>query len=171
MSDTDDICGEPTLKDEPCQRTPGWARDAETGPCIDHVDEAGSTGQSTLLEEDPSITELVAGALQSGATIPEACAEARISDRQYYDWRARGDAPDAMAVFREFREETGRARRRDSRAKRKRLWEQAMEAGDIRTAYKLYHDQHGDTFDGVDTDTDAADAIPLVVPENARPDS
>lgn len=164
----DDICGSTdTVSGEPCQRTPGWGRDTDDGPCIDHSDDDGSTGRRTLLEEDPSITDLVAGELQNGATIPEACAEARISVDQYFDWRRRGRNDDD-GLFAKFAKQTGRARRIDSKSKRERLWEAAMEQGDIRTAYKLYHDQHGDTFDNEGGDGDAGEGIPLVVPQNAR---
>lgn len=36
--DTDDVCGyyDPDSMDRPCQRNPGWGRDADAGRCADH---------------------------------------------------------------------------------------------------------------------------------------
>lgn len=170
----DDICGSTdTASGEPCQRTAGWGRDEDSGPCIDHSEDDGGTGNRTELEKNPPITDLVAGELQSGATVPEACAEAKISTSAYHRYRDRGNPytnDDPPELFREFWEETERARKRDSRMKRDELWERALETGDTRTAYKLLHDQHGDTFAEEGGDGDAADGIPLVVPDSARPD-
>ena len=166
----DDICGSTdTDSGDPCKRPAGWGMDADSGPCTDHSDSGTGTGRRTELEKDPSITELVAAELQSGATVPEACAEARISTSAYHEWRRRGQRDDPKDVFVEFLEQTGRARKVDSHEKRRQLWQKAMDEGDLRTAYKLYHDQHGDTFDEEGGDGDAADGIPLVVPDAARP--
>lgn len=171
---TDEICGEPTGRKgngDPCQRSAGWGRDVDTGPCIDHTDEEeGGTGRTTLLEEDESIIEVMAGALQAGATVPEACAEARITVKQYHDWRRRGDVDDADELFRKFRNETARARRVAARQDRSEVKEQAKKTGDTRTLYKIHHDQYGDTYDEEGGDGDAAEGIPLVVPDSAQPD-
>lgn len=168
----DEICGSTDTHDgEPCGRAAGWGRDADSGPCIDHADEDGGTGRICDLKRDDSIIDLVAGELQNGATVPEACAEARISEDQYYDWRRRAYDEDADAVFSKFYEETERARRIDSKAKRDRLWDEAMKQGDIRTAYKLYHDQHGDAFGEESSGEDESAAIPLVVPDGATPET
>lgn len=169
MTDNNDICGEPTGEGEPCQRTAGWGRDADHGPCIDHSDDDGSTGRTALLKEDESIIEVMAGELQNGATVLEACAEARISGKQYRDWKRRGEADDADEVFREFRRETMRARRVAARHDRSDVKEEAKATGDTRTLYKLHHDQYGDTYDEEGGDGEAADGIPLVVPDNAHP--
>jgi len=166
----DDICGSTDTHDsEPCQRTAGWGRDADSGPCVDHADAAGGTGRVCELKRNESIIDLVAGELQNGATVPEACAEARISEDQYYDWRRRAQADDSDEVFSKFYKETERARRVDSKSKRERLWEEAVKQGDLRTAYKLYHDQHGDAFGEESSGEDDAEGIPLVVPDSARP--
>lgn len=39
-SDADGICGyyDPETMDSPCSRDAGWGRDADDGPCKDHVD-------------------------------------------------------------------------------------------------------------------------------------
>lgn len=166
---SDDICGELTDDDEPCQRDSGWGRDADTGPCIDHADEPGNTGRTALLEEDESIIEVMAGELQNGATVPEACAEARITVSQYHKWRRRGENDDAAEVFREFRKQTARARRVAAKADRSMVKEEARKAGDTRTLYKIHHDQYGDTYDEEGGDGEEADGIPLVVPDQAKP--
>lgn len=168
--DTEDICGEPTGEGEPCQRAAGWGRDEDSGPCVDHADGDGGTGRRCLLRDDPSITDLVAGELQNGATVPEACAEAGISVDQYHDWRRRGRADDSEELFSKFSKETTRARRIGAKRDRERLKDLLMENGDTRTWYKLHHDQYGDSYDEEGGDGDAAEGIPLVVPDNATPD-
>jgi len=165
---TDDICGEPTSSGGRCQRPEGWGRDTDSGPCIDHADGEGGTGRTTLLERDSSITDVMAGELQNGATVPEACAEARITVKQYHDWRRRGGSDDAAELFRKFRKETARARRIAAKNDREELKDEAKDAKDTRTLYKLHHDQYGDTYDEEGGDGDAAEGVPLVVPENAR---
>jgi hypothetical protein len=166
------ICGSTNTHDgKPCQRAAGWGRDADGGCCVDHTDTEDGTGRRCLLKRNESIVELVAGELQTGATVPEACAEAGISTSAYHEWRRKGEAKDADDVFVEFLEQTARARSIDAKEKRRELWQEAMDNGDYRTAYKLYHDQHGDTFGEEGGDGDAAESIPLVVPENARPET
>jgi hypothetical protein len=170
----DDICGSTdTGNGEPCQRTAGWGRDTDTGPCVDHADGDGGTGNRTELEKDGSVKDLVAGQLQNGATVPEACAEAGISTSAYHRYRDRGNPhanDDPPQVFREFWEETTRARRIGAKRDRERLKEKMAETGDTRTWYKLHHDQYGDTYTEEGGDGDAAEGIPLVVPDSARPD-
>lgn len=167
----DDICGSTdTVSGDPCQRDAGWGRDTDASPCIDHADGDGGTGRQTLLQQDDSITDLVAGELQNGATVSEACAEAGISTSAYHEWRRKGEADDAADEFMEFLEETTRARRVGAKRDRERLKELITETGDTRTWYKLHHDQYGDSYDEEGGDGDAADGIPLVVPENAQPD-
>jgi len=166
---TDDICGSTdTHSGERCQRSAGWGRDADSGPCIDHTDTEHGTGRVCELKRDESITELVAGELQNGATVPEACAEAGISTSAYHEWRQRAEADDAADVFVEFLEETTRARRIGAKRDRERLKELIAENGDTRTWYKLHHDQYGDSYDEEGGNGDAAEGVPLVVPENAR---
>lgn len=167
----DDICGHETSAGEPCQRAAGWGRDADSGPCTDHSDDGAGTGRRCVLKDEPSIVELVAGELQNGATVPEACAEAGIGTSSYHEWRRKGEADDADAVFVEFREETTRARRIGAKRDRERLKELIAETGDTRTWYKLHHDQYGDSYGEEGGDGDAAEGIPLVVPENATPDA
>jgi len=167
----DDICGSTdTTTGDPCSRDAGWGRDADSGPCIDHVDSNAGTGRRCELKQDESIIDLVAGELQNGATVPEACAEAGIGTSSYHDWRRQGEADEADAVFVEFLEETTRARRVGAKRDRERLKELIAETGDTRTWYKLHHDQYGDSYDEEGGDGDAADGVPLVVPETATPD-
>jgi hypothetical protein len=167
----DDICGSTnTGSGEPCQRSAGWGRDTDSGPCVDHADGDGGTGRRSELKESPEIVDLVAGELSNGATVPEACAEAGISTSSYHEWRRKGEADDAADVFTEFLEETTRARRIGAKRDRERLKEKMAETGDTRTWYKLHHDQYGDTYTEEGGDGDAAEGIPLVVPESARPD-
>jgi hypothetical protein len=138
--------------------------------------EGGTGGRRAELEQHGEIVDLVAGELQNGATVPEACAEAGISTSAYHNWRRKGeqrqsDGADDDDVFVEFLEETTRARRIGAKRDRERLKDLIADEGDTRTWYKLHHDQYGDSYDGEGGDGDAAEGIPLVVPDAARPDS
>ena len=128
-------------------------------------------GRKSELHEHSEIVDLVAGELQNGATVPEACAEAGISTSSYHDWRRKGEVEDADEVFVEFLEQTTRARRIGAKRDRERLKDLIAEEGDTRTWYKLHHDQYGDSYDEEGGDGDAAEGIPLVVPDAARPDT
>lgn len=57
-----DRCGEPTAKDEPCQRPEGFGRDADHGPCYDHVEE-----RPVLRKFTEGRRETILGAAESGA--------------------------------------------------------------------------------------------------------
>lgn len=59
---TDEICGEPTANDEPCQRDPGFGRDVDHGPCMDHVDE-----RPILRKFTAERRETIIGAAETGA--------------------------------------------------------------------------------------------------------
>jgi len=134
-------------------------------------DSSALGGRKSQLHEHDEIVDLVAGELQNGATVPEACAEAGISTSAYHEWRRKGEANDADNVFVEFLEQTTRARRIGARRDRERLKDLIADEGDTRTWYKLHHDQYGDSYKEEGGDGDAAEGIPLVVPDAARPDS
>ena len=134
---TEDICGAETTKDKPCQNL--------ADSCPWHGEDATAEPRKTLLEEQPEIKELIIGELQNGATVPEACAEAGVTKRQYYLWRDKADETD-KDVFRDFRNETTHARRIASKEDRRDLKGMCQENGDTRTWYKLHHDQYGDTY-------------------------
>jgi len=137
---TEDICGsEDTSSGEPCQFKPG-------GSCPWHGEDADYDTRDTMLEQAPEITQIVAGALQAGDTVPEACSEAGITKDQYYDWRSRGFDTDEDNVFAEFADEVTQARRVAGKKDRSRLKELALENGDTRTLYKIHHDQYGDAY-------------------------
>lgn len=158
MSD-EDICGSTnTTSGEPCQFSPG-----ESCPWHD-VDEPPRT-RITLLEEEPHITELVAGELQNESTVPEACAEAGISVSQYEKWYARGRDEDADDIFRDFRRECRRARMIAAGSDRETVKRHARENGDTRTLWKAHMQQYGDIYaeEGAEP---AAETVPFGVPDD-----
>lgn len=57
-----DRCGEPTADGAPCQRPEGFGRDADGGPCMDHVQE-----RPVLRKFTPERRERILGAAPSGA--------------------------------------------------------------------------------------------------------
>jgi len=132
---TDEICGAETTQDHPCQNP--------ADSCPWHGENATAEPRNTLLEEQPEVKEIIVGELQAGATVPEACAEAGVTKRQYYLWRDKADDND---LFRDFRNETTHARRIASKQDRHSLKQRCIENDDTRTWYKLHHDQYGDTY-------------------------
>jgi transposase-like protein len=154
---TDDICGAETTKDRPCQN------DADSCPW--HGEDATAEPRGTLLEEQPEIKEIIVGELQAGATVPEACAEAGVSKRQYYSWRDKAQGEDE-GLFREFRDETTHARRIASKEDRRSLKDKCVENDDTRTWYKLHHDQYGDTYGKEEPEErETGDRLRLGVPD------
>jgi len=162
-----DKCGyADTTTGEPCK----W-NEAEKGPCPWHSEEADEDAGKggTLLEQDNSIKDLIAGALQNGSTIAEACAEAGLAVRTYYDWRDRGkqDQSDGEdTIFAQFLQETTRARRRAGEMDRERLREKCRETDDTRTWFKLHMRQYGDSYG--DEDTDMRDGTQVILHESAE---
>jgi DNA-binding protein H-NS len=153
---SDDICGAETTKGTPCKR--------KSGSCPWHGDDADAETRKTLLEERPEIKEIIVGELQNNATVPEACSEAGVSKRQYYFWREKADETD-KDIFRNFRDETTRARRIASRNDRRDLKEKCKESGDTRTWYKLHHDQYGDTYGEEERESRQTGGQPFGIPD------
>lgn len=167
-----DICGSTETADgEPCGNTPS----EDDGLCWIHSSNTDSDpGRKNKLEEDPSIAEIVAGCLQNGDTVPEACAEAHISVSAYHRYLERGKRhfdDGVESVFRIFWEQATHARRVGSKNDRSMLKEKCMQTGDTKTLYRLHHDQYGDTYDEEGGDGTDVTGIPLVVPDNAMPDN
>jgi len=154
MSDSEK-CGAETTKGRPCQN------DADSCPW--HGDDATATPRKTLLEEEPHIADLVAGELQNESTVPEACAEAGISVKQYNDWYARGKNDDAKEVFCEFRREARRARMVAAGSDRENVKGTAQEQGDARTLWKAHMQQYGDIY--AEEGADETGGVPFAVPE------
>ncbi len=153
-------CGAPTTKGTPCQN------DADSCPW--HGEDATAEPRKTLLEEQPEIKEIIVGELQAGATVPEACAEAGVTKRQYYLWRDKADETD-NGLFSDFRDETTHARRIASKEDRRNLKSSCIENDDTRTWYKLHHDQYGDTYgQEEEADRETGDGVRLAVPEELK---
>lgn len=149
-----DKCGAETTDGTPCENP--------ADSCPWHGEDATAEPRKTLLEEEPSITELIAGELQNESTVPEACAEAGISVKQYKDWYSRGKEDGAKEVFRSFRTEARRARMVAAGSDRQSVKDFAKEQGDTRTLWKAHMQQYGDIYaeEGADETMQAPFAIP-----------
>ena len=151
-----------TSSGEPCK----W-NEEDKGPCPWHSEERKdeTNTRQTMLEESPEIKEIIIGELQNGATVPEACAEAGVTKRQYYLWRDKAGETD-KELFRDFRDETTRARRIAGKNDRRNLRERCMETDDTRTWYKLHHDQYGDTYGKEEEQERSTGGQPFSVPDD-----
>lgn len=89
MSD-DEICGEPTKEGEPCQRPSGFGRDADGGPCSDHVAEHPILRKFTAEKR-----ETILGAAESGAFKTHTAQLAGISFNTLESWLEMGEADEA----------------------------------------------------------------------------
>ncbi len=148
-------CGAETTQGHPCQNP--------AASCPWHGEDATAEPRQTLLEEEPSIAQVVAGELQNEKTVPEACAEANISINQYNKWYARGADDDAEDVFRNFRRECRRARMIAAGSDRDNLKNLAREAGDTRTLWKAHMQQYGDIY--AEEGSEETTGIPFAVPD------
>lgn len=157
---SDDICGcEDTTSGDPCQFTPGDS-------CPWHnTDKPAQNGRETILEKDPSIIDLIAGCLQNGDTVPEACAEAGISEDSYYRWQRKGKQQDE-GIYADFRKEAARARRIAGKRDREELKRACRDSDDTRTWLKLHMNQYGDVYG--DEDTDMRDGTEIILHDSAE---
>jgi len=138
-----DKCGAETTQGHPCQNL--------AASCPWHDTDNAPDTQRTALEENPDLIDLVSDRLAAGDTVAEACAEVtEVSERQYYEWRRR--AEEDGGLFREFREETTRARKGAGRQDRAELQQAIEKTKDTRTWYKLHMKQYGDQYGDEDTD-------------------
>jgi len=62
MTDSKDICGEPTVDGTPCQRSEGFGTNRDSGPCMDHEQE-----RPVLRKFTSQRRERIIGAASSGA--------------------------------------------------------------------------------------------------------
>lgn len=152
----DEFCGHETTDGTPCENP--------KESCPWHGEDATGEPRGTLLEEEEHITELIAGELQNEATVPEACAEAGISVKQYHDWYGRGRDEDAKEIFREFRRKARRARMVAAGSDRKGVKEKAEEEGDTRTLWKAHMQQYGDIY-AEEGSEPASEGVPFSVPD------
>jgi transposase-like protein len=161
-----DLCGhEDTSSGEPCK----W-NEAEKGPCPWHSEEADEDAGmgGTLLEQDPSVIDIIEAQLQNGDTVAKACA-GDISEDQYYDWRRKGRKhknENKDTIFANFFNATRRARKEAGQMDNDRLRAECRENGDTRTWYKLHIKQYGDMYG--DKDTDMRDGTQVILHESAE---
>ena len=148
-------CGERKNNGEPCTY-PGKYPD---GKCGHHTEVEGVGDKQTLLEENPSIAELIQGEIQNGATISEACSEANISKSTHGNWMQKGKQQDASEIFQEYRKGVTRARRTAAKNERRQLKQMCAEEGDTRTFWKIHQEQYGDLYAG--ESEEAEDSKPI----------
>lgn len=159
--DEEDICGEPTGDGTPCERDPGWGRDADSGPCCDHIDDQVRPRKLTH-----ELQERLAADLESGIPIKHAAPANGISKNTYHRWVNLGEEQDE-GVLRDFRDRVTRARAHGTGQILRDAVTIAREERDARTLLKAYAQISG----AQDDETDEESGIPLVVPENAMPDN
>ena len=81
MSDTNDICGEPTSSGGRCTRDAGWGTSRDSGPCSDHQDDFHNPAKLNAETKSTLI-----GAAQEGAH-KEHCAQiAGITEQTLRNW-------------------------------------------------------------------------------------
>lgn len=158
---TNDICGHPTQNGGKCQFTAKY----EDGKCGHHTDvtEDGDNKKS-LLERDESIAELIAGEVQNGATIGEACSEANVARSTHDNWMARGKESDSKEIYSEYRSKVRRARMTAAKNERRQLKVMCAEKGDTRTYWKIHQEQYGDLYAGEESESEQSEPI-FAVPE------
>lgn len=163
MSDGDDVCGHEKNNGEPCTFSARYP-DGKCGHHTEHDTGEADTGRESMLEKDESIIDLIAGCLQNGDTVPEACAEAGISEDAYYRWRRKGKDDDGL--YSQFRKETARARRIAGKRDREELKRACRDKDDTRTWLKLHMNQYGDTYG--DEGTDMRDGTEIILHDSAE---
>jgi hypothetical protein len=159
MSDDTDICGEETTDGTPCE----W-NEAEKGTCPFHKTDDPPEMRRTLLEEEPQVKDLIAGELSNEKTVPEACAEAGITVKQYHDWYRRGKEDTAKDIFKDFRREARRARMIAAGTDRKTVKDVAENNDDARTLWKAHMQQYGDIYSEEGAEPTGA-TIPFDLPD------
>lgn len=106
---SDDTCGEPTADGTPCQRTAGFGRDVDEGPCYDHVE-----NRPVLRKFTPKRRERIIGAASSGAFKKHIAQMAEIKPETLTRWLNMGEADetngldtDLAAFYREWQRARG----------------------------------------------------------------
>lgn len=112
---TDDICGEPTADDTPCERPEGFGRDADSGPCMDHI-----KNRPVLRKFTPERRERIIGAASSGAFKKHVAQLAEIKHDTLNRWLDMGEADAENGLDTDL-------------AQFYREWQRARGAGAIRT--------------------------------------
>lgn len=157
---TDDICGEPTGAGEPCKRSAGWGRDADEGPCADHM---GDGVQPRKLSYE--LQERIASDLERGVSFKNACEANGISEDTGHRWRRLGEEQDEGALS-EFSERVTRARGAGKRTIAQSIVDIARENDDSRTLLKYLQYIEG----GEQSQDEELAGLNLVVPEVAQRD-
>lgn len=165
QEDDNEICGGPTGPNgdgPPCERTPGWGRDSESGPCIDHVDPDRVRPRKLSVD----LQERIATDLENSIPVKHAAPKNGISEDTFYRWVRLGEDQDE-GILSEFSERVTRARARGTGQVLRDAITIAKEERDARTLLRAYQEIAG----AQDDELEEENGIPLVVPQNAIPNN
>jgi transposase-like protein len=141
---SNDICGHPTASGDPCQNP------ATEG---DHcwLDKHGGDVEPGRHREAPgkATQEQIASAIESGASIREACRRTGTHPETFYRWMQYGEEEDA-GPFQEFRERLVRARGEGEAQYRNTLIQLAEETGDTATLMAMLKQRYPESWGDVD---------------------
>lgn len=158
----DDICGSTdTESDEPCQLGAGWGTDNDDGPCRHHVDDRVRPRKLTH-----ELQERIASDLEAGVPVKHAAPANGIGESTYYEWVQLGEEYED-GVLSDFAERVTRAKSHGLGSMVRDVVSIARDKDDARTLLKAYQQM----VDGEKAHEDEDNVVPLVVPENAIPDS
>lgn len=155
---SDDICGSTDTTDgSPCQRSAGWGRDEDDGPCVDH--ETDEVRPRKLTKE---LQERIASDLEAGIPVKHAAPANGITENTYYRWVRLGEEADE-GVLSQFSQRVTRACEHGKGSILRDAVTIAREERDPRALLKAYAQIEGGSAAG---DEDLA-GLNLVVPEIA----
>lgn len=157
MSD-DDICGEPTLEGEPCQRPAGWGRDEEGGPCQEHESDTPHPRKLSHTRQ-----ERIAADLESGISFKHACEANGISKDTGHRWLRLGEEQDEGPLS-DFYDRVTRARGAGKRDLARSIVEIAKENNDPNALLRYLQEIEG----GEQSQEDDLAGLNLVVPDVAK---
>ena len=149
MSETCGDYGGTNDHDEPCGRPSAWGRDADTGPCRDHV----TMGRPTKLTYENQ--EAIASVIEQGGSISEAARKVGIHRETIGTWMEKGREQD-QGIFSDFFDRLTRARGQGEATYRQALLQIAIETDDTATLMAMLKQRYPDSWAEVDRGQQAA---------------
>lgn len=145
MPDDQDLCGHPTADGSPCQHP---ATDGDSCWLESH---GGDTDDAHRPRERPEkgIEEQIAGIIESGGSIREACRRASVHPSTLYRWLEYGEENPETA-WGQFRERFVRARGEGEAEYRQTLMTLAEESGDTATLMAMLKQRYPESWGDVD---------------------
>jgi len=152
MSD-DDVCGHPTQGGDgpPCQHP--TTDDGDNDRCwVDAHNETPTESNATgRPRKRPSVEqqEKIAGVIENGGSIREACRRASVHTSTFYSWMEYGEE-EPESAWGEFRERLVRARGEGEGQYRQTLMQIAEENGDTATLMAMLKQRYPESWGDVD---------------------